>query len=339
MYGRLGLRTSRRWARLSLRALVLCVAGAAGCGVDPTEPTVDRIASAIGRGLDALAREQLPSGQFKTYFSFSRDLARTYEDVSPFATGKILTSLKSVNEERTAPMRSMGASFLESRKEPRSLWRYWPTVPPDLDDTAVISIALNEAGISTAENPEVFFDARDPGGLFYTWIGLAGDDISQRVDCVVNANVLAYLGEGTETLPACSWINQIVSDNKEADCASFYIGTLPAYFAISSASHRGVSCLSAVDSVVLARVLSLRQADGSYGNALETALAANTLLNYEYRGPELAGAIRHLLGTQAADGSWPIALYWVGDSKQQAAFGSGALTTAAAIEALARYVN
>jgi len=83
-------------------------------------------------------------------------------------------------------------------------------------------------------------------------------------------------------------------------------------------------------------VLSLQNPDGSWGNDLETAFGALTLLNLNYRGDALDRAIKVILARQSSDGGWDLAPAYRG-AVQPLNYGSRALTTAVVIEVLTKY--
>lgn len=324
------------------------------------------VARAIASALDWLAGSQLPSGEFRTYASPDPNMEGGCRfDSSPFATSLVLYALGFVDDPRARSMAARGLDFLASEMEGPGLWRYWSSrnprhrqLPPDLDDICCISHVLKAAGRELPANREIVLANRDEAGAFYTWLAprtaappelarainhLVGAETllavllsgtANDVDCAVNANVLLYLGEGEETRGAVAYLLGVVRDGREKECNHFYPDLPAFYYVLSRACFHGVSGLAPARGPVLDRLLSLDEGDGSFGGALNTALAACTLLNLDEQTQALHRAVEHLLATQRHDGSWPRQPLFLGPAPY---YGSEELTTAFCLEALSRY--
>jgi hypothetical protein len=170
-----------------------------------------------------------------------------------------------------------------------------------------------------------------------TWLQLS--HFKSDVDMAVNANVILYLGENERTPAACKELTKIIIENSEGNASKFYSDTLAFYYILSRAYFYGARSLEQAAALVPERIARRQKTDGSFGNALRTALAACSLLNCgQAEAAGLREAVRHIAATQAADGSWPRAALYSGPNKV-AWFGSEELTTAFCVEALARYRN
>jgi hypothetical protein len=97
-----------------------------------------------------------------------------------------------------------------------------------------------------------------------------------------------------------------------------------------------VKCLEPGIGKLRDTIVSLQNQDGSWGDDLETAFGALTLLNLDYRGPALDRAIKALLARQSSEGGWALAPAYRG-AVQPLNYGARALTTAVVIEVLAKY--
>src|SRR5205085_10219896 len=107
--------------------------------------------------------------------------------------------------------------------------------------------------------------------------------------------------------------------------------------AFSRAYREGnVTCLESAAPKIREALLASQNKDGSWGNDLETAFGAVTLLNLGYRGDVLDRAIKIILKRQAQDGGWELAPAYRG-AVAPLNYGSRAVTTAVCIEALAKY--
>ena len=288
-------------------------------------------------------------------------------DSSPFVTSLVVYSLSFLSHEsKVQQLIKRGLGFLSQEMESGGLWRYWSSknekhnaAPPDLDDVCCASYVLKMNGIPIQPNTSIILGNRNRQGLFYTWLlprAIRGivlnlltlgrrfsylDKFWETTDkddicCVVNANVLLYLGENRQTQRVVEYLISIVLKETENENTSFYNHKLSFYYMLSRAYFNGLNSLRAIKIPAINRILSLQKADGSFGDELLTALAVCALLNFNYQTLSLDKAIDFLLKTQQCDGSWQrIPMY--GGKTDKETFGSAELTTAFCVEALARY--
>ncbi|MEH2059245.1 MAG: tetratricopeptide repeat protein [Nostoc sp.] len=288
-------------------------------------------------------------------------------DSSPFVTSLVIYSLSFLSyESKVQQLIARGLSFLSKEMESGGLWRYWSSknqkhyvAPPDLDDICCASYVLRMNGIPIQPNTAIILGNRNRQGLFYTWLlprTVRGiilnlvtlgkrfsclDEFWQLTNkddicCVVNANVLLYLGENIQTQKVVEYLTSVVLQGTEDDNTSFYNHKLSFYYMLSRAYFNGVNSLRGIIAPVTNKIFSLQKADGSFGDELLTALAVCTLLNFNCQTLSLDKAIDFLLKTQQSDGSWQrIPMY--GGKTDKKTFGSAELTTAFCIESLSRY--
>ncbi|QLE44447.1 tetratricopeptide repeat protein [Nostoc sp. C052] len=288
-------------------------------------------------------------------------------DSSPFVTSLVIYSLSFLSyESKVQQLIARGLSFLSKEMESSGLWRYWSSknekhyvAPPDLDDICCASYVLRMNGIPIQPNTAIILGNRNRQGLFYTWLlpryvrGIILDLVTlgkrfscldefwqltnkDDICCVVNANVLLYLGENIQTQKAVEYLTSVVLQGSEDDNTSFYNHKLSFYYMLSRAYFNGVNSLRGIIAPVTNKIFSLQKADGSFGDELLTALAVCTLLNFNCQTLSLDKAIDFLLKTQQSDGSWQrIPMY--GGKTDKKTFGSAELTTAFCIESLSRY--
>lgn len=244
--------------------------------------------------------------------------------------------------------------------------RLCPFIPADLDDMANVSWLLRRHNVPFPDNRRLMLLNRNRSGRFHTWlmwrpvptlrpiywrtmlteftlprytVFWKGTEASYNdIDGVVNANVLFYLGDCPETQPVIAWLREIVETGQEATCDKWYREPWPFYYALSRAAHAGIGGLASTRETVLAALARAANTSGQIGeNLLHTALAANTLLNFDDRSRLLDRAIAYLLENQAENGSWPSAPYYYGGPKKATSWGSEELTTGLCLEALYRY--
>jgi hypothetical protein len=336
---------------------------------------------ALDRAIDFLVGNQLPTGQFKTYGGPEETLQTGYIVVDEvFTTSLVLYTLGFVRGDRVNWMNQKAVRFLLKEKMRPGVWRYWTGFyngkrraklgwedvwnPPDIEDTALISLALARNGVKFPRNRELILANRRADGLFYTWIvprpqyprnlaywqvvlpqyfipreldiywkfsGARRDDI----DGGINANVLLYLGERPETQAAIDFLIKVVREEREAECCKWYRRPMTIRYFISRAHFHGVKRLAVIKDEIVQRVeQSLTGAD-SFRSPLEVAMSISTWLNFQYQPPLLEPAVDYLLATQSVDGSWLRGTLYgrAGDYN----FGSEEITTGLCLEALARY--
>lgn len=326
----------------------------------------NELEQSLVQAIEFLTDNQLEDGEFPTY---GND-AQSETDSSPFVTALVLYSLSFLAwdsfQNKVKSVTDQGLKFLVREMEQGGLWRYWSSknkrhaeIPPDLDDICCISHLLKLNNLPVPKNRSIILGNRDRAGLFYTWVvprslqslslnfitvGKALSHSEQLwqltkkddVCCVVNANVLLYLGKTPQTEQSLEYVIDTVLSGKEEERSAFYSHKLSFYYMLSRAYFNGVTSLNVVKTPIITQIGNLRQADGSYGNELLTALAICTLINFNYVVPSLDKAIQFLLNAQQSDGSWPrIPMY--GGQLDKNFFGSAALTTGFCVEALARY--
>lgn len=296
------------------------------------------IPGSLARAVGFLASRQLPHGEIRVDRSDDAALRDPVFESSPYGTTYVLYALSFAEDPRIPEIAARAKRFLSSEMEPPGVWRYYSslnrgTLPPDLDDTACAAVALrrDHDEIRLGLHLRLILANRDADGRFRTFLTDGGNN----VDAVVNANVLFYLGDREETRAACRYLLGVVSGGHERDASRYGVDDLSFYYVLSRAYFAGANDLGACRGPVLERIAARRREDGSFGDELATALAIASLHNFAGGEPEeLAAAVRFLLSRQRRDGSWPRATFYV--DFDRGLYGSEELTTAFAVEAIAR---
>lgn len=248
----------------------------------------------------------------------------------------------------------MGAAtraYLVDTMEYPGLWRYYRHLPQDLDSSTVCSLVIgNHPWILLERNVPEILANRDEKGLFQTWI-LADhepDVVSVfriEADPVVNANVIACLGERPETRAALQWLEGLIIEDNLGGTSKWYPDTASIYYAITRALLRVPSALDGLRPVLADRILDLRDEKGEFGNILQTAQAVSALYNIgSLQSIDAQQQVERFLSSQREDGSWPELLAF-GDQELkwglvgQIGHGSESVTSAFCIEALERLVE
>ena len=305
-------------------------------------------AFAIQNGLDFVAASQTSTGGFITdcWHVDAPDQKTPVDAV--FTVSQVLYSLSFCKDSASARgTEERAAKYLAAQRKPPGVWHYYGSgtdikISADVDDTSVAWAALHRVEVQT---PSACFQAlrasRNENGLFTTWVGPPSSWInidSRDIDTVVNVNALLLFGLAGENIDAvCKYVlAQIENDNFRRGTV-YYRSPLMFAHAFSRAYREGnVKCLEPGIGKLRDTIVSLQNQDGSWGDDLETAFGALTLLNLDYRGPALDRAIKALLARQSSEGGWALAPAYRG-AVQPLNYGARALTTAVVIEVLAKY--
>ncbi|HLW36629.1 MAG TPA: hypothetical protein VKS98_13325 [Chthoniobacterales bacterium] len=305
-------------------------------------------AFAIQNGLDFVAASQTAPGGFITEcWHVDAPEQRTPVD-AVFTASQILYSLSFCGESASARgTEERAAKYLIGQREAPGVWHYYGAgtdlkISPDVDDTSVAWAALERLQVPVPpEALDAVRASRNENRLFTTWIGPPSTWVnidSKDIDTVVNINALLLFGLAHEDMDAvCKYVvAQIDNDNFRRGTV-YYRSPLMFSHVFSRAYREGnVKCLGAGVGKLRDTILATQNPDGSWGNDLETAFGALTLLNLDYHGEAMDRAIKRLLARQSADGGWELAPAYRG-AVQPLNYGARALTTAVAIEALAKY--
>ena len=183
-----------------------------------------------------------------------------------------------------------------------------------------------------------------------TWI-LADDEpdvvspFRIEADPVVNANVIAYLGDCPETRLAQHWLEFSLIEGTLEGSSKWYPDTTAIYYAIARALIRTRPALDRLRPTLADRILDLRDEKGEFGNVLQSAQAVSTLYNVgSLNSINAKNQLEMLVSSQREDGSWPEFLAFGDQSMKwgtvgQIGHGSEAVTSAFCIEALERLVG
>ncbi len=273
------------------------------------------------------------------------DIPRHYER-PPFITALCVLALESCDDARARAMCDASRAYLVDTIEYPGLWRYYRHLPQDLDSTTLCSLVIGtHPWILLGRNVPQILANRDEEGRFMTWV-LAEDEpnvVSRfrfEADPVVNANVIAYLGDCPETGPAQRWLEDLVIEGSVEDSSKWYPDTVAIYYAVARAISRAQPALDRLRPVLGERILALRDEEGEFGNILQAAQAVSALCSIgSIETIDAKRAAERLISTQHEDGSWPEFLAFGDQSLKwgtvgQIGHGSEAVTSAFCIEAL-----
>jgi hypothetical protein len=310
--------------------------------------------AAIRRGIDFLSSTQDADGGFHNLF--------WYGDAPPVSVANVFPAALLAHSLGFAPeaasVREKALDFLAREASAEGVWSHWSSsargefLPPDVDDTACASAALRDGGRPVPPNAQLLFANRDRRGLFYTWFtwrprwsGLAHwrlvwrqrrhfrklwpvftggtTTLIHNVDAVVNANVLFYLGPRQETAAVAAYLVDVLKDDSETGCDTWYFNRFVIWYFFA----RALAPLHGEAVQLLRRKLT----SAAPATALEIAMAQCGRCYLGLPADERLAAM--LRERQLESGAWPAEWLYRGGPCY---WGSEALTTAFALEALAR---
>lgn len=302
----------------------------------------DACGRAVDAGTDYLSRTVAPNGGWPAkVYEIRAPLNGSVTHVPPFVAAMGAMSLTACRHPDAASIRERSRSFLREIVEPQELWRYIHFVPPDTDDTSICTLATGPYA-DALPNEDVIIAQGDPKGRFCTWIFTPDYPVKlfNEPDAVVNANIIAYLGDRPETRAAQDWLRELIAGPADAidDAIHYYPHQLDLDIALARANHLQAPLFAELRDAITERILASQAADGLFADAMRTgqALTALDRLGALSLAHVVQPAVERLLATQRADGSWPGCLAWQGGPGFPFAFESAALSTASCIEALER---
>lgn len=331
-----------------------------------------RAQAALAHGLAFLEKAQLATGEFRVFTSLQPDMADPgTPDPAVFPTALALHCLNPV--PGTEAIRAKAAQFLHTQRDRNGLWRHWQrehplfaTLPADADDTACASAALADMPDMTRT---LLLANRDRQGRFLTWFV---PDLRWRgcchasatlpllrhplvlamffrktsaapgdVDAGVNANVLCALGRFDGHEAVVDYLLGVLREGREADADKWYDNPFVLWYLFA----RALVPLNGD----AAPLLLTRMAQATPRTPLEQALAIATRITCGSMPEDQS--VSALIDAQSADGSWPRAAVYFGGRERRRdgtlapahpdtpRWGSEELTTAFALEALARWLD
>ena len=278
------------------------------------------------------------------------DIPRHFER-PPFVSALCVLALESCNEARARAMCAATKRYLADTIEYPGFWRYYSHLPQDLDSTALCSLVIgSHPWIILGRNVPRILENRDEKGCFSTWV-LEDDEpnvVSRfrlESDPVVNANVIAYLGDHPETKDAQRWLEALIAEDRLEGTSKWYPDTVAIYYAIARAVVRVQPALDQLRPILADRIRGLSDKNGGFGNVLQAAQAVSALHNVgSLEGVDTKHQVEVFVDSQREDGSWPELLAF-GDqflkwgAVGRIGHGSEAVTSAFCIEALGRLVE
>ncbi len=301
-------------------------------------PTITRaLGDARRRGLEFLEGTVRSDGAWPS--TLIKVEGKTKEEHSPCTAALGLLSLESCDLPQVESLRSRTRDYVARIAIYPGVWRYWDHLPPDLDDTVLCSLVSDRhIWIFLGMNVECILSFRDQEGRFRTWMVEADKDLDNlnSVDSVVNANVVAYLGDHAETRSAQRWLERLVMDGREADTLVFYPECMDLYVAMARASRLAAPAFQRLCPTLAERIsagLDVRRKSIDVMRLAQGVTALDVLGEAKGAGI-LEGAADRIVQEQDAGGGWPGCKAWRSGPKRLIEWRSEALTTASCIGAI-----
>ncbi len=318
-------------------------------GAASTEALADAARECIRRGLVFLESTIDEKGAWHCIrFNVADPNIPRHFEKPAFISAYCVLALEYSREARARSICAATRAYLASTIEYPGFWRYYRHLPQDLDSTTLCSLVIGtHPWILLGRNLPQILANRDGEGRFMTWI-LAEDepDVVSRfrieADPVVNANVIAFLGDRPETRDAQRWLEALISEGELEGSSKWYPDEVAVHYATARAMHCAEPALGGLRPVLAERVLGLQDSNGDFGNILQTAQAVSVLHGIECLDRiDVKRQVERLIGSQREDGSWPELLAFGDQSLKwgavgQIAHGSEAVTSVFCIEALER---
>ena len=269
----------------------------------------------------------------------------------PFVSALCALALESCKEARAKAMLARTRAYLADTIEYPGFWRYYRHLPQDLDSTALCSLAVpTHPWILLGRNVPRILANRDRKGRFMTWVLAEGepDVVSMfriEADPVVNANVIACLGDHPQTKGTQRWLEALIADGDLEGSSKWYPDTVTICHATTRAMVRARPALDRLRPILADRILGLRDENGGFGNVLQTAQAVSALCKIgSIESIDAKSEVERFIGWQREDGSWPELLAFGDQSLKwgmagRIGHGSESVTSAFCIEALEHLVE
>ena len=303
----------------------------------------------IRRGLDFLESAIDENGAWHCIrFNLGDPNIPRHFERPPFISAFCALALECCEEARAGAICAATKKYLVDTIEYPGLWRYYRHLPQDLDSTSLCSLVIGDhPWVFLGRNVPRILANRDEEGRFMTWV-LEDDepDVVSRfrieADPVVNANVIAYLGDCPETRDAQRWLEALITEGNLEGSSKWYPDEVAICYATARAVIRARPALDRLRPVLAERILGLRDEEGDFGNILQTAQAVSALHHVgRLDGIDAKREVERFTGSQREDGSWPELLAFGDQTLKWGAVGrighgSESVTTAFCIEALER---
>ena len=261
---------------------------------------------AIDRGLTFLDSCVGNDGEWASHIENVADGRILHREGSPFFAMVGVLILSEIEDPRARNVTERTRRRLIETMLYPGIWKYWRSLPADADDTAIGSLAVGmHPWLLIGRNVEPLLHHRSADGLFLTWF--EDDSPNNDVDSVVNANVVAYLGDNADTRPVQEWLTSLVEGGGDlSGTMCYYKENMDLYSALVRASDYGRPAFAGLRPKLADLIGQARMENGAYGDQLRTALALDALatLGELPSVPLLEQTLDFMISRQEANGRW-----------------------------------
>ncbi len=266
------------------------------------------IAESIKRGFTFLQASVSPEGVWESHYHVSSTPDTLIKEENPFVGALGSLRLERMARKEATEIILRTRAYTKNVMEYPGVWRYWPHLPPDADTTSTCALSLGGAHpwLLAGWGEKLMVDCCDEAGRFHTWIAGKRKE-GFDADAVVNAHVIAYMGDTASTRPAHKWLVSLLNAHREREAIHYYWDEIDFYAAMVQANNTHGSLFVDALAHIASRIHARRGQDGSYGDQLRTSLAVLSLLDLEAppSRDELIASAGYLLRRQSKDGGWP----------------------------------
>lgn len=301
------------------------------------------IGTVIDRGVFFLKKNQMPSGEFRTYISSHEDMKNPSYIKTVSMSLLIASALKPLirSSPEVDQIISKSIEFILAEMEDGVKWKFFGNgsdISPDLDDTSYALALLLENNIKFdyAKPDNEMLQNRDKNGIFYTWFRKHDNN----VDWVTNTNILYFYKLLNKRIPEVeNYLREIVKSRRFEKGSFYYKNPFSfLYFFTRLCSVAGIETFQKEISVLMDFLVRNFDFKTGWGNAFNNILGMIALINGKYNGRILNRSINIVLGGQEEDGGWPLGQIFNHRSISYF-YGSRELSTSLAIEGLAKYLQ
>jgi len=314
--------------------------------------TSKELIKSLQKGIQFLVDKQMHSGEFATLNWKQNNVESASYVKSVFFTSFILHSLKYSKKSITVKIISQNAlNFLSNEMEINGFWRYsgkGSFIHFDMDTTSSVLSSVKEWGIELDYQTlaSSLLKYRNKQGLFYTWILDTEQPFTKKdnnIDWVVNANILFFYSLMNIPLPKVEkYLIHIVKSGKFKKRSPYYDSPFTFIYCLTRVYSDGNnSRIISIIPKIRDYLRNIINENKSFYSQLENALVAVSLLNCGYTNIELRLTLKYLLNLQRKDGGWSMGSFHTGGPYlgYDTFYGSDALTTAIALEAISKYLK
>lgn len=338
------------------------------------ELLLKKIDNSIEKAIKYLVEHQLASGEFTTYMAPDSEMQEwCVPESNTGFTAEIGNCLLPFQDDPSVnQLLTKATNYLLYQDVRGGIWQFYAKwhpkfkiLPPDVDDTALVSNFLKKRNISYPNNIPTLLLNRNKQGLFYTWFTFHSNFLKYSkkywrliarelkapvktflywriathrrndIDLVINANVTCYMGYNEITKPVVSFIKDALVKSKGKIPDKWYLNEIVHYYFISRLYDLEIPEMLEIKPLFENKIKKAIETSKNFRRCdLEIALATTSLIKLKTEEDVIEDYINLLIARQAPNGEWQRYELVTGGPL---VWGSEEATTAYCIEALYSY--